>query len=124
MPTTGAKQYGEALSKSVYVHAVAPACLIRLNGSNKVRARIAAPLVSRRLLDQVRERIRDWHYGPQTVKAGHDGVQLLCRARPSQPNKTTGPWAASPTPPAVPSAAAARRPARAVARGSDARFRR
>ncbi|EWS65091.1 integrase/recombinase [Hydrogenophaga sp. T4] len=44
-------------------------CMNRYNRSDKVREGFAAPLQSKRLLDQVRERIRYLHYSLQTEKA-------------------------------------------------------
>lgn len=41
----------------------------RYHGFDKLRELAAVPLVSKRLLDQVRERIRSLHYGLQTEKA-------------------------------------------------------
>jgi site-specific recombinase XerC len=64
----------------------------KYNRSDKVRELAAVPLVSKRLLDQVRERIRYLHYSLQTEKAyvywvrffvrwsGTQGVKQACVA--------------------------------------------
>lgn len=51
----------------------------RHNRSDKVRELAAVPLVSKRLLDQVRERIRYLHYSLQTEKAYVYWVRLFVR---------------------------------------------
>lgn len=51
----------------------------RHNRSDKVRELAAVPLVSKRLLDQVRERIRYLHYSLQTEKAYVYWVRFFVR---------------------------------------------
>ena len=51
----------------------------RYNRSDKVREPAAVPLVSKRLLDQVRERIRYLHYSLQTEKAYVYWVRFFVR---------------------------------------------